>query len=279
MKEKNREVMSEKDILKMEKKSLKKKHKQELKEVKKEDGFFNRIRKSLIKDKINKKKEIKKEKHRVLNEPPKLYVDEEIGNAVTHGAGALFGIMALVLMIVFSNDGYQLMGAIVYGISIIILMLNSCLYHSFKSGSKVKRLWRRFDYLSIYLLIGGTFAPLFLSFLGGTLGIVLFCVQWGVILGGCTIVSIFGPGRFKWLHFTLYFLIGWIGILFIPYFINYNIKLMIWILVGGVVYTLGMIPFAVMKKKRNSHLLWHFFVLAGCAIQWAGIFMEIYLNN
>lgn len=271
-------IKEEKELLKVEKKALKKQHKQELREVKKESGFLDRFKKSLIRDKINKKKEIKKEKHKKLNEPPKLHTGEEIGNSITHGVGALFGTFALVIMILKASDGLELMAGLFYGVSIIFLMTNSCLYHAFKSGLGVKRLWRRFDYLSIYFLIGGTFAPLFLSFLGGTLGIVLFCVQWGVIIAGATIVSVFGPGRFKWIHFTLYFVIGWIGILFIPYFIKHNISLMIWILVGGAIYTLGMIPFAALKNKKYSHFLWHFFVLLGCFTQWLGIFMEIYLK-
>ena len=166
------------------------------------------------------------------------------------------------------------MASLVYGISLFFLMLMSCLYHAFRSGSTVKRLWRRFDYSSIYLLIGGTFAPLYLVYWGNTLGIVLFCVQWGLILLGITTICIFGPGRFRWLHFTLYFVIGWSGLMFFPDWWNHNRPLMAMILLGGVIYTVGMVPFV--KDKKYNHFIWHFFVLAGAILHWLGIYMYIY---
>ena len=166
------------------------------------------------------------------------------------------------------------MASLVYGISLFFLMLMSCLYHAFRSGSVVKRLWRRFDYSSIYLLIGGTFAPLYLVYWGNTLGIVLFCVQWGLILLGITTICIFGPGRFRWLHFTLYFVIGWSGLMFFPDWWNHNRPLMAMILLGGVIYTVGMVPFV--KDKKYNHFIWHFFVLAGAILHWLGIYMYIY---
>ena len=170
-------------------------------------------------------KEERKKKIQELNEPPKLTVLEEIGNAVTHGIGALLAIAGMVLLLVESDTGLKVMASCFYGISLFFLMLMSCLYHAFKSGSTVKRLWRRFDYSSIYLLIGGTFAPLCLVYWGNTLGIVLFCIDWFLIILGITIICIFGPGRFSWIHFSLYFIIGWVGgILFVPDFIKNNQK-------------------------------------------------------
>ena len=104
-------------------------------------------------------KEKRKKQSKELNEPPKLTVLEEVGNSVTHGVGALLAIAGMVLLLIKSDTGMKVMASCFYGISLFLMMLMSCLYHSFKSGSTVKRLWRRFDYASIYLLIGGTFAP------------------------------------------------------------------------------------------------------------------------
>ena len=114
---------------------------------------------------------------RKLNEPPKRSVLEEVGNAVTHGVGALFSIAGLVLLILRSDTSLGLFCAIVYGLCLVIMFLMSCLYHSFRWGSGVKRLWRRFDYISIYLLIGGTFTPMWLLFWRGNLGTILCCLQ------------------------------------------------------------------------------------------------------
>ena len=111
-------------------------------------------------------KRAKKQHYRELNEPPKLTVLEEVGNAVTHGIGAGLAIAGFVLLLLKSDTGLKVMASCFYGISLILMFLMSCLYHSYKSGLAVKRLWRRFDYSSIYLLIGGTFAPLHLAVLG-----------------------------------------------------------------------------------------------------------------
>ncbi|SCK04589.1 hemolysin [uncultured Clostridium sp.] len=219
-------------------------------------------------------KENRKEYIKTLNEPPKLTILEEVGNAVVHGIGAGLAIAGFILLLLKSDTGLKIMATCFYGISLIILMLMSTLYHAFKSGSTVKRLWRRFDYSSIYLLIGGTFAPLYLVYWGNTVGIVIFCIEWSLIILGITMLSIFGPGRFKWLHFSLYFIIGWSGLIFLPDWFKNNMPLLWMILIGGVIYTIGMIPFS--RDKKYSHFIWHFFVIIGSILHWFGIYLFVY---
>ena len=158
----------------------------------------------------------RKEAIRAKNEPPLLSLGEEVINAVSHGVGTCLSIAAFVLLLLRSDTPLKLTASCFYGISMIVMMLCSCVYHAMPAGSAVKRICRRLDYSSIYLLIGGTFAPVLLIYLGNVLGITFFCVQWGVILLGVTLVAVFGPGRWRPLHFTLYFLIGWSGLAFLP---------------------------------------------------------------
>lgn len=219
-------------------------------------------------------KAVRRARSRERNEPPHLSVGEEIFNAVSHGVGAAASIAAMTLLLVKSHGGLAVMASCVYGISMVFMMLASCLYHAMPSGSGCKRLLRRFDYTSIYLLIGGTFAPILLMYVGGRLGMTLFCIQWGVIAFGVTMVAVFGPGRWRPLHFTLYFLIGWSGVMFLPDFYQNNQPLLWFILLGGVVYTLGMIPFT--RQKKYDHCVWHLFVLVAAALQWLGIYWFIY---
>ena len=223
-------------------------------------------------------KQIRRIRRRVLakkkNEPPRLTVGEEIFNTISHGLGAGLAVAGMVLLFLRSETGLEMMASCFYGVSMVTMMVMSSLYHALPVGSKVKRICRRFDYTSIYLLIGGTFAPIFLVYLGGVLGIVLFCVQWGVILCGVTLVVAFGPGYWRPLHFTLYFLLGWSGLLFLPTFYLYNRPLLAFILAGGLLYTLGMIPFA--RKKKWNHCIWHLFVLAAAVLHWVGIYTRIY---
>ena len=109
------------------------------------------------------------------------------------------------------------------------------------------------------------------------LGIIWFSVMWALIILGITMTSIFGPGKVKKLNFPLYFILGWSGVMFIPGWINYNLPLLWWTLIGGLVYTLGMIPFAALRHKTVSHFIWHFFVLAGAITQFIGIYLCVYL--
>ncbi len=216
------------------------------------------------------------DEYNVVANPPRRSVLEEIGNSVTHGVGSVFSIVAFVLMLISAKTTEQYVGAVVYFFGLFVMFTMSCLYHAFRYGSKVKRLFRRFDYSSIYLLIGATFTPILLCYYGGTFGIVFCAVQWAIIATGITFIGVFGPTKLKWLHFPLYVILGWSALLFVPKMITEDLSLFLWILGGGVIYTLGIIPFAI--KKKVSHFLWHFFVLFGAIIQWIGIYLYIYLR-
>ena len=211
---------------------------------------------------------------RALNEPPKRSLLEEIGNAVTHGVGALFAVAGLVLLLLKAASPAGLFCAIVYGICLLMMFMMSCLYHSFRWGSGVKRLWRRFDYISIYLLIGGTFTPMWLLFWGGRLGTVLCIVQWSLILLGVVFVAVFGPGRPRVLHPVLFVVLGWVGLIFLPRMVRENLPLFLFTLAGGIIYTVGIIPFAL--KRKGAHFLWHFFVFFGAIVHWFGIYFFLY---
>lgn len=270
----------------MKRKELRKEYRLKKKQLKKEYQISKRQtdnKKQLRKEYKKNKKELLFEYVEKINieynidpkkDAPYRYLLEEIGNAITHGVGSLLSIVALILMLLKSDSITDMFSSIVYFIGLFILFTMSCLYHSFPYASTVKKVFRRFDYLSIYLLIGATFAPILLSYIGGTSGNIFFLVQWIIIVFGVTMISVFGPGKIKWLHFTLYILLGWCGIMFIPQMLNDNINLFFFILGGGVIYTLGIIPFTIDKKV--SHFLWHFFVLFGAIIQWFGIYLYIF---
>ena len=211
---------------------------------------------------------------RQRNEPPVLTREEELFNAISHGAGAALAAAGTALLLGKAAEPPARVAALVYGVSMVLMMAMSCVYHSMPAGSRAKRICRRFDYTSIYLLIGGTFAPILLVYLGGPLGTALFAVQWCVILAGVSLVLVFGPGRWRGLLFTLYFLLGWSGLAFLPDFLR-NARALLWfILMGGVVYTAGMIPFA--RGRKYDHCVWHLFVLAAAALHWIGIYTQVY---
>ena len=207
-------------------------------------------------------------------EPPKRTVLEEIGNAVTHGVGALLGIAGTVLLLLRSDTPVKIWASATYSTCFVMMFLMSCLYHSFKWGSTVKRVWRRFDYISIYLLIGGTFTPLWLLYWGGQTGLILCIAEWAIIVTGISLIGVFGPEKVRKIHLTLYVVLGWCGLIFLPRMIRNNLPLFFWTLSGGLLYTLGIIPFAM--RKKGAHFIWHFFVLFGAVAHWFGIYLHVY---
>lgn len=274
-KEQKEEIKSSKKTYK----DCKKESKLKIKNAKKEYTILKKENKSNKKEKELTPKQIKKRKKKLANikrnQPPHLKVLEEIGNSVTHGLGALFAIVGFIMMLFKSSTFPEFLAAIIYCSSLFIMFAMSSLYHAFKYGSTVKRIFRRFDYSSIYLLIGGTFAPILLVFLGNALGNIVFVVQWVCIITGISLLGVFGPGRLKWLHFPLYFVLGWLGgVCVIPTMLRENMTFFYWILAGGIVYTLGMIPFCL--KGKVAHFIWHIVVMIAAVLHFLGIYFCLY---
>ncbi|MBQ2875547.1 MAG: hemolysin III family protein [Clostridia bacterium] len=208
-------------------------------------------------------------------DPPKRSILNEIGNSLTHGVGIIFAVIAFALMLYSSKTAGEIAGASIYFGGLLWMFTASCLYHALPHGTAAKRLFRRFDYTGIYLLIGATFAPSLLNVVGGTFGTVFFIIQWAVIAFGIVLVGVFGPARFRFIHIPLYVILGWSALMLMPWLIGKSFALAMWILAGGVIYTLGIIPYMI--KMKVAHFIWHFFVLAGAAVQWVGIYIHIYL--
>lgn len=267
----------------MEIKEIKRSHKAErrrlksaYKKTKKENKREYKARRDALHDQkiLDIAEAVTKRGKRAPINPPKRAIIEEIGNATTHGVGALLAIVALLLMLFKSDSATDVVGAAVYSFGLFVMFAMSCLYHAFSHGSRVKRVFRRFDYSSIYLLIGATFAPILLSYVGGVFGLVFFIVQWAIIATGITFVGIFGPTRLRWLHTPLYIILGWCGVIFLPKMLSNDPWFVFYILGGGVVYSLGIIPFTM--KTKVAHFIWHFFVLAGAVMQWLGVYLYVY---
>lgn len=264
------------------------KYKAEKRRIKREQNLIEtEIKREYKSEREQIKQRVKEEKTRLIKQkdeqlrargkinPPKRSVLEEIGNSVTHGVGSVFAIVALLLMLPHATATTEIIGVWVYFGGMFAMFTMSCLYHAFPYGSTVKRIFRRFDYSSIYLMIGATFAPMLLGLIGGVYGIVFFAVQWAIIATGISLVGVFGPTRLRFIHMPLYIILGWSALLLIPQLIGTSLPLFLFILAGGIIYSLGIIPFAM--KSKGAHFIWHFFVLLGALVQWLGIYLYIFL--
>ncbi len=197
---------------------------------------------------------------------------EEIGNSVTHGIAFILGLIGTILMIIKADTTLEYIGCIIFGFGLIMLYLMSCLYHSFNFATTVKQVFKRFDHLSIYLLIGGTFAPLLLCAVRQPLGYIFFAVQWLLIVIGIVLKSI-SPSRHHKMHVLLYLLIGWSGLFLMSDLILIDMNLCLLILFGGVVYSLGVVFYA--SDFKYAHFAWHFFCIGGTLLQFLGIYMYV----
>ena len=147
----------------MSKKELKKKFSSELKVNKK----IYKLNKQKIKNQyVSELTEYVNNNPKQVVNPPYRHVLEEIGNSITHGVGSLFAVAAFILMLLVSDNFADKFSAYVYSIGTFVLFTMSALYHAFPYGSKVKRIFRRFDYSSIYLLIGATYTPIYFIKIG-----------------------------------------------------------------------------------------------------------------
>lgn len=194
----------------------------------------------------------------------RLFDGEEIGNAISHGVGLGLSIAALVILIyvgVKYGDSRYVVSYSIYGSSLVILYLASTLYHSVPEG-KVKDLFKIFDHSAIFLLIAGTYTPITLIALRGRLGTTLFVIVWTIAFLGI-VFKVFFSKKYKKLSTMMYLLMGWLIIFAIkPLLTNLNTISTIFLVSGGIVYSLGTI-FYLWKKLKFNHLIWHFFVLGG----------------
>ena len=206
-------------------------------------------------------------------------VREEIMNGVTHGMGILFGIVALIILLVSPSAKESIAAAVsfgIYGSCIIIMFSASTLYHSFRK-EKIKKILRVFDHSSIFLFIAGTYTPVVMLTLEGSMRIWILAGTWLVALIGI-IFKIATYGKFdnyKVLSLILYIGMGWMAI--IP--IRAIIEATSWgffafILTGGLLYTVGTVFYSI-KKIPYNHAIWHLFVLAASISHFIGI--ELYL--
>ncbi|MCT8340118.1 hemolysin III family protein [Flavobacteriaceae bacterium TK19130] len=200
---------------------------------------------------------------------------EEKWNAISHGVGILFGITTLILLLIFDTEKtrYSNFSIIIYSLSIILLFSASTIYHAV-SHESWKETCRKIDHISIYFLIAGTYTPVALISLEKSSGWLLFSIVWGITAIG-TVLKIFFTGKYEKLSLLLYLLMGWLIVFDLNALLENQTTLGIGLLIlGGAFYTIGILFYAIRKIPYN-HVIWHFFVLAGCISHFFFIFLDV----
>ncbi|MGN0558122.1 MAG: hemolysin III family protein [Acutalibacteraceae bacterium] len=216
---------------------------------------------------------LKKKKTKIRR---KYTLGEEIFNSVTHGIGTVLSVGGTVVLIVFAaiyNDAWAVVSSAIFGASLIVLYTMSTLYHAITNNT-AKKFFRIMDHNTIFFLIAGTYTPLTLTVLRGTLGWILFGIVWGAAILGIVFNSI-DLEKYSKPSIACYIAMGWVIIFAIKPLMQALPQIsLIFLLIGGVLYTLGVIFYAI-KKVKYFHSIWHIFTLGGSVFHYFAILISI----
>lgn len=206
---------------------------------------------------------------------------EEIFNMTSHIVGGSFGIVALVLCIVFAaihHNGYAVVSSAIYGVMMIILYTMSSIYHGLKPERKAKKVFQILDHCSIFLLIAGSYTPFCLVTFreyNAVLGWTIFGIIWAIAILGITLNAV-DIKKYKVFSMICYLGMGWCIIFtakLLPKLLG--IPGLALLVSGGIAYTVGAILYGLGRKKRYMHSIFHLFILLGSILQFFCILLYV----
>lgn len=207
-------------------------------------------------------------------------VREEIWSSLIHGIGialSLAGLIVLVTLAAQNGNVWVVVSTAIFGVSMVVLYTASTLYHAIPNP-EIKLKLKKFDHISIYYLIAGTYTPFMLVNMRGSVGWMVFGIIWGLALVGTVLkLCTQGSGTKAW-SIGLYLLMGWLVV-----FASKQLAARLpdigltFLVLGGLFYTLG-IFFYVWKSRQYTHAVWHFFVLSGTVMHFFAVLYSCVLR-
>lgn len=206
---------------------------------------------------------------------------EEIFNMVSHIVGAVFGIVALVLCVIFSaihHNAYAVVSSCIYGVSMIVLYTMSSIYHGLNPNKKGKKVMQVLDHCTIYLLIAGSYTPFALCTFreyDAKIGWILFGGIWAIAVLGIVLNAI-DLKRYKVFSMMSYLTMGWAIICkanLLPQLLGKNGTILL--VLGGVAYTVGAILYGIGRKHKYMHSIFHLFIVLGSVLQFFCILLYV----
>lgn len=203
---------------------------------------------------------------------------EEIFNMVSHIVGGALGIAALVLCVIVAAKHHSAVGVLsgcIYGASLILLYTMSSIYHGLRPGTG-KKVMQVLDHCTIYFLIAGSYTPVLLVAMREkypVLAWVIFGIVWGCAVFACTLTAI-DLKKYNVLSMVCYLAMGWVIIIFVKQ--TYEVVGtggIVFLVTGGIAYTVGSILYGLGKKIKWMHSIFHLFILAGSILQFFAIIL------
>lgn len=197
-------------------------------------------------------------------------IKTELGNTWTHLAGAIFALSSIWLVWLAADVSWQMaFGVICFIVGMFFMFLSSTAYHWVREG-KTKDVLRKFDHISIYVMIACSYTPILIGVVGGWLGWTVFAFQWLVVIGGI-FYKIYAIGRWPRLSLAIYLIMGWSIVLIAEPVIKLLTPVTLWLLLAeGIAYTVGTYFFAH-DERPHYHAIWHVFVLLGALAHWGAV--------
>lgn len=213
------------------------------------------------------------------------FVIREPGSAITHFIGMMLTVFAAVPLLVKAITGSvpgALPAMLIFIISMILLYGASATYHTVNVTGRALRIFRKLDHMMIFVLIAGSYTPICLVVLRGSLGYGLLTVIWGLALAGM-ITKVCWITCPRWFSSLIYIVMGWtVVFVFNPLYHTLSTAAFLWLLAGGIIYTAGGIIYALKlplfnarHKNFGSHEIFHLFVMGGSICHF--IFMFLYV--
>ncbi len=203
------------------------------------------------------------------------HLGDILANAITHGVGAVLAVVGSVFLILASTRGsaWVVVSCSVFSGTLVLVYVCSTLYHSLVR-TRARHVFQVLDHSAIYLLIAGTYTPFTLVSLHGALGWWVFGVEWALAIAGVIFKS-FALGRFVVASAVVYLLQGWFGVFAVRMLAQaIGWHGVFWLGAGGLAYTLGIVFFAL-DRRRYFHAAWHLFVLAGSVAHYFAILFYV----
>ena len=199
---------------------------------------------------------------------------EELANSISHGIGfvaALVGAPILLLAALDTGHSGFFIGTIVFVATMLMLYLASVLYHAWPQ-TRGKCILQVLDHSAIFLLIAGTYTPFTLGPLRGSSGSTMLGLIWALAIFGVILKVTHGTSRHRKLAMSLYLGTGWLGVIVIrPLALAIPMHTLVWLVTGGIAYTVGVL-FFVNERRSYNHFVWHLFVLAGTSCHFLALF-------
>ena len=207
-------------------------------------------------------------------------------SGISHLIGALLSLFGTIILLYFAykqNDIVKIVSFFIFGGSMLFLYTSSAIYHLFGHSPEEVDVFRKIDHAMIYILIAGTYTPFCLIALKGVWGVATLIIIW--VLGIAGISTVFFKSFWthvpRWFATSLYIIMGWLSVIIVyPLAKAMNIETILWLLIGGISYTVGAVIYGLQRPNPfpntfGFHDIFHVFVLAGSALHF--VFMLRYI--